>query len=283
MSHSALRPAEAAVIDHDVARALAEDLGSSGDVTADLIGDVPLRAYLHCREHAILAGTPWFEACFRALDPDVRCVWQHADGEPIRGGTDICAIEARSRALLSAERCAINFLQTLSATATSTAACVAAVAGTKARILDTRKALPGLRLAQKYAVRCGGGFNHRIGLYDMVLIKENHIAAVGGIGAAINLARSRHGSLPIVVEVESLSQLDEALRHAPTRILLDNFTLPDLTEAVVRCGGLVPLEASGGAELPRLVDIAKTGVDYISVGALTKNIRAVDFSLRVVG
>ena len=281
MSRSTLRPVEAAAIKGDVARALAEDIGS-GDVTSDLLPDVPLRARLVCREQAVLAGAPWFEACLRALDASARCIWRVADGEVLCAGTSVCEIEARGRALLGAERCAINFLQTLSGTATSTAAYVAAVAGTGARIIDTRKTLPGLRLAQKYAVRCGGGGNHRIGLYDMVLIKENHIVAAGGITPAITAARALHASLPVEVEVETLAQLDEALALAPTRILLDNFTLEDLVEAVRRSAGRVALEASGGIDLPGLRALAETGVDYISIGALTKHVRAVDFSLRVV-
>lgn len=282
MSHSALRPQEAAVIESDVARALAEDLGS-GDLTADLLPDAPLRAQLICREQAVLAGAPWFEACLRALDTRVRCIWHLADGETLQPDVTVCVIEGRSRALLSAERCAINFLQTLSGTATATAQYVAAVAGTRTRILDTRKTLPGLRLAQKYAVRCGGGSNHRIGLFDMVLIKENHIAAAGGITAAVTAARTLHPDAQMEVEVETFQQLDEALSLRPDRILLDNFTLIDMATAVQRSAGRVPLEASGGVELQQLRAIAATGVDFISIGALTKHVHAVDFSLRVLG
>jgi nicotinate-nucleotide pyrophosphorylase (carboxylating) len=281
MSQRELRPPDAAVIARDVARSLAEDLGS-GDLTADLLPDAPLRAQLLCREQAVLAGTPWFEACLHALDSGARCIWRFADGETMPAGATVCVMTGRSRALLSAERCAINFLQTLSGTATITAHYVAAVAGTRTRILDTRKTLPGLRLAQKYAVRCGGGSNHRIGLFDMVLIKENHIAAAGGISAAVTAARTLHPEAPMEVEVETLQQLDEALSLRPDRILLDNFSLADMASAVQRSAGRVPLEASGGVDLQHLRAIAATGVDFISIGALTKHVHAVDFSLRVV-
>ena len=222
MSRSTLRPVEAAAIEGDVARALAEDIGS-GDVTSDLLPDVPLRARLVCREQAVLAGAPWFEACLRALDASARCIWRVADGEVLYAGASVCEIEARGRALLGAERCAINFLQTLSGTATSTAAYVAAVAGTGARIIDTRKTLPGLRLAQKYAVRCGGGDNHRIGLFDAILIKENHIAAVGSVTAAVAAARRQSPSVMVEVEVESLDELRESLATDADRIMLDDF------------------------------------------------------------
>ena len=282
MSHSELRPQEAAAIEGDVARALAEDLGGGGDLTADLLPDVPLRARLVCREQAVLAGTPWFEACLRAFDSRMQCNWRLADGDVILADATVCVITGRSRALLSAERCAINFLQTLSGTATITAHYVAAVAGTRTRILDTRKTLPGLRLAQKYAVRCGGGSNHRVGLFDMVLIKENHIAAAGGITVAVTAARTLHPGAPLEVEVETLQQLDEALSLRPDRILLDNFALADMVVAVQRGAGRVPLEASGGVELQQLRAIAATGVDFISIGALTKHLHAVDFSLRVM-
>ena len=281
MSRTALRPLEAAAVASDVTRALAEDIGS-GDVSADLLPQRRVQARLLCREQAVLAGTPWFEACIHALDARAHVQWLHADGDALHADSVVCDIEADSRALLSAERTAINFLQTLSATATATAACVAAVGTARARILDTRKTLPGLRLAQKYAVRCGGGENHRMGLYDMVLLKENHLAAAGGIGAAVQAARALHPALPLVIEVETLAQLDEALVLAPTRILLDNFDLPRLNQAVQRAAGRVPLEASGGLDLAQLAEVARSGVDFISVGALTKHVRAVDFSLRVL-
>ncbi|WP_297920402.1 carboxylating nicotinate-nucleotide diphosphorylase [Metallibacterium sp.] len=283
MSHSALRPQEAAVIESDVARALAEDLGS-GDLTASLLPDAPLRAQLICREQAILAGAPWFEACLRALDAKVRCIWRLADGAALQPGVTVCVIEGHGRALLSAERCAINFLQTLSGTATATARHVAAVAGTRTRILDTRKTLPGLRLAQKYAVRCGGALNHRMGLYDMVLIKENHILAAGSIAAAVDAARAIASGTRIEVEVESLAEFEQALDAGADLVLLDDFSLEDMATAVARNrarGRLARLEASGSVTLESVRAIAATGVDFVSVGALTKHVRAVDLSLRL--
>ena len=264
----------------DVARALAEDLGS-GDVTAALLPDQAQRGYVIAREAAVIAGRPWFDACFRALDPDVRIEWRIAEGDRVEAGTVICSFAGRSRALVSAERCALNFLQTLSATATRTAEYAAALAGTRTRVLDTRKTLPGLRLAQKYAVRVGGGVNHRIGLFDAVMLKENHILAAGSIAAAAAQARARYPDLPLIIEVENLDELDQALATDCTRILVDDFSLEDLREAVRRAAGRKPLEVSGGVELPRLAEIAATGVDFVSVGALTKHVRAVDLSMRL--
>ncbi len=264
----------------DVRHALAEDIGS-GDVSAALVPDVPAAARIVCREAAVLCGRAWAEACFRALDPEVQLDWQADDGARLAADDVICRIRGRSRALLSAERTALNFLQTLSATATTTAAHVAAVAGTRARILDTRKTLPGLRMAQKYAVRCGGGDNHRMGLHDAVMLKENHLAAAGGVAAALQAARARYPDLPLILEVETLAQLDEALDcGGMSRILLDNFDLAGMREAVLRTAGRVPLEASGGVGLDALRAIAETGVDCISVGALTKHVRAIDLSMR---
>lgn len=275
-----LTPPDVSRIEADVARALAEDLGS-GDVSAALVPDDPADAVIVCREAAVLCGQGWAEACFRALDPDVAIDWQAADGDLLAADAPLCRIRGRSRALLSGERSALNFLQLLSATATATAEYVAAVAGTRARILDTRKTLPGLRHAQKYAVRCGGGDNHRIGLFDAVMLKENHILAAGGVAAAMRQARSRFPALPLIVEVESLAQLDEAVATGgATRILLDNFDLVGLREAVRRCAGRVPLEASGGLGLEALRAVAETGVDCISVGAITKHLRAIDLSMR---
>jgi nicotinate-nucleotide pyrophosphorylase (carboxylating) len=264
----------------DVARALAEDLGS-GDVTAALLPDEPQCGYVIAKEAAVIAGRPWFDACFRALDPQVRIEWRIGEGDRVEAGTVICAFTGRSRALVSAERCALNFLQTLSATATRTAEYAAALAGTRTRVLDTRKTLPGLRLAQKYAVRVGGGVNHRIGLFDAVMLKENHILAAGSIAAAAAQARARYPQLPLIIEVENLDELDQALATDCTRILVDDFSLADLREAVRRAGGRKPLEVSGGVELARLAEIAATGVDYVSVGALTKHVRAVDLSMRL--
>jgi nicotinate-nucleotide pyrophosphorylase (carboxylating) len=267
-------------IDADVARALAEDLGS-GDVTASLLADEAQRGYVIAKQAAVIAGRPWFDACFFALDPNLKMHWLVAEGERVEAQTVLCTFEGRSRALVSAERCALNFLQTLSATATQTAEYVAAVAGTRARILDTRKTLPGLRLAQKYAVRAGGGCNHRIGLFDAVMLKENHIHAAGSIAAAAAQAKSRYPSLPLIIEVENLDELDQALDSGCTRILIDDFSLADMREAVRRAGGRIPLEVSGGVELARVREIAETGIDCISIGALTKNVSAVDLSMRL--
>jgi nicotinate-nucleotide pyrophosphorylase (carboxylating) len=269
-----------AVIEADVARALAEDIGS-GDVTAALLPDGPGCGYVIAKEAAVIAGRPWFDACFHAIDPQVRIDWKVSEGEQVTANTVVCTLAGRSRALVSGERCALNFLQTLSGTATRTAEYVAALAGTRTRVLDTRKTLPGLRLAQKYAVRVGGGVNHRLGLYDAVMLKENHIHAAGSIAAAAALAKSRYPDLPLIIEVETLAELEQALATGCTRILVDDFSLADLREAVRRADGRVPLEVSGGVELARLREIAATGVDFVSVGALTKHVRAVDFSLRL--
>ena len=269
-----------AQIDADVARALAEDIGS-GDVTAALLEDAPAHGYIIAKEAAVIAGRPWFDACFRALDPRVQIDWRIREGDRVEPGTVVCTFSGRSRALLSAERCALNFLQTLSATATRTAEYVAALAGTRTRVLDTRKTLPGLRVAQKYAVRIGGGVNHRIGLFDAVMLKENHIHAAGSITKAAAQARSRFPDLPLIIEVENLDELDQALATGCTRILIDDFSLADMREAVRRAAGRTPLEVSGGVELPALRAIAETGVDFVSVGALTKHVRAVDLSMRL--
>ncbi|MFN9967587.1 MAG: carboxylating nicotinate-nucleotide diphosphorylase [Lysobacteraceae bacterium] len=275
-----LPPADA--VRTTVAAALAEDLGP-GDVTADLLEDVPARATVVCRDDAVIAGRPWFDACFLALDPAARIDWHVAEGQRVAPGTRLCTIAARTRALVSAERTALNFLQTLSATATATADAVARVAGTRTRILDTRKTLPGLRIAQKYAVRCGGGMNHRMGLHDAVMLKENHLAAAGSITAAVAAARARHPALPLVVEVETLAELDEALSAGCERILVDDFDEAMLREAVRLAGGRIPLEMSGGVSPERLPAIAATGVDYVSIGGLTKHVHAVDLSMRMEG
>jgi nicotinate-nucleotide pyrophosphorylase (carboxylating) len=280
---SAVPAPPAALIEAQVRRALDEDIGS-GDVSAALVEDRPASARLVCREEAILAGAPWFEASFRMLDPAVRVDWKLSDGDTLPGNdAEVCTVHGRSRALLSAERCALNFLQTLSGTATATRRHVDAIAGSRARILDTRKTLPGLREAQKYAVRCGGADNHRIGLYDAVMLKENHIHAAGSIAAAMRAARARYPGLPLIVEVESIDELDEVLAEGTaTRALIDDFSIGMMREAVRRSAGRLPLEVSGGVELERLREIAETGVDCISIGALTKHVRAVDFSLRMV-
>jgi len=274
-----LEPPDARLVASDVARALAEDIGS-GDVTADLLPDAHAQAYVVCKQDAVIAGRAWFDATFHALDGRAQVAWTCGEGDRVAAGTVLCTIHGRSRALVSAERTALNFLQTLSATATATAAFVEAVRGTGARILDTRKTLPGLRLAQKYAVRAGGGTNHRLGLHDAMMLKENHILAAGSIEAAMRHARERHPGVPLIVEVETLAELDRALEGRPERILVDEFAMDDLREAVRRAKGKVPLEVSGGVDLGSVRALAETGVDCISVGSLTKHVRAVDLSMR---
>ncbi len=276
-------PAEA--IAANVAAALAEDIGS-GDVTAALLPDGPDIAYLLCKENAVICGRPWFDACHRALDPDVRIDWRIAEGDRVAKGTVIATLAGRSRALVSAERASLNFLQTLSGTATVTASHVDVVRGTGAKILDTRKTIPGLRLAQKYAVLVGGGSNHRIGLYDTVMLKENHIRAAGSLTGAIHAARAMHPALPLIVEVETLAQLEEALREGCTRILIDDFDAATRREAVriaksAPFDGRIPLEVSGGVDMTTLRGIAEDGVDCISIGGLTKHVRAIDLSLKL--
>ena len=264
-----------------VRRALAEDMGS-GDLTAALIpDDRTARAQVVTREDAILCGCAWFDEVFRQLDTRVRITWKTPDGETIRAGQTLCQIEGPARAILTGERTALNFLQTLSGVATRTRAYVDAVRGTKAVVLDTRKTVPGLRLAQKYAVRCGGGQNHRLGLYDGILIKENHIAAAGSITAALNAAKAAaKPNVLMEIEVENFAQLREALAAGAKRILLDNFDLARLRAAVSETRGRVQLEVSGGVTLANVRALAETGVDYISIGDLTKNLTAVDLSLR---
>ena len=274
-------PPEAALILADVRRALAEDLGS-GDATADLLpAEAMAQAYVITREAAILCGQAWFEACFRELDADMAITWRAADGDRLDAGQTFVEMSGNARALVSAERCALNFVQTLSATATVTAAHAAAVAGTRTRILDTRKTLPGLRVAQKYAVRCGGGSNHRIGLFDAMLIKENHIAAAGSLTAAVRAARAYHPQLLLEVEVENFAELDEALAAGVDRVMLDEFSDADLGRAVAQVDGRAEIEVSGGVDFSRLKNIAASGVDFISVGALTKHVRAIDLSMRI--
>ena len=273
-------PPPAASVEADVARALAEDLGS-GDVTAALLPDHADSAYLLCKQDAVIAGRPWFDACHRTLDPDVRIEWRVAEGDRIAKGTVLATLRGRVRSLVSAERASLNFLQTLSGTATVTAAYVEAVRGTKAQILDTRKTLPGLRLAQKYAVRVGGGVNHRIGLYDAVMLKENHVRAAGGLTEAIRAARAAHPDLPLIVEVETLAQLEEALQEGCERILIDDFDAQARRMAVRIAAGRIPLEVSGGVDLAGVRAIAEDGVDCISIGGLTKHVQAIDLSLKL--
>jgi len=274
----------AANIIANVSAALQEDLGS-GDRTARLIAESTVAtASIICREPMTLAGQPWVDEVFRQLDPAIDIQWLANDGDHLPADAEICVLTGAARSLLSGERTALNFLQTLSATATITFRYVNAVADFKARILDTRKTIPGLRLAQKYAVRCGGGNNHRVGLFDAILIKENHITSAGGLAAVMRNAKDQHGNLPIEIEVESVTELQDALRAGADRLLLDNFDIADLQRAVElnHKEGKPPadLEASGGLTLEEVVKVAETGVDYISVGALTKNVDAIDLSMR---
>lgn len=278
-------PPPTEVVASDVARALAEDVGA-GDVTAALLPDTTDIAYLLCKEDAVVAGRPWFDACHRAVDPGVRIDWRVQDGERVSAGTVLATLAGRTRALVTAERSSLNFMQTLSGTATVTATYVDAVRGTGCTILDTRKTLPGLRLAQKYAVRCGGGQNHRIGLYDAVMLKENHVRAAGSLVAAIRAARAVQPSLPLIVEVETLAQLDDALAEGCERILIDDFDADMRREAVRRAKaapyhGRIPLEVSGSVDLKTLRGIAEDGVDFVSIGGLTKHVRAIDLSMKL--
>jgi nicotinate-nucleotide pyrophosphorylase (carboxylating) len=267
-----------------VAAALAEDVGA-GDLTARLVPDHrSSRATVITREDAVLCGVAWFDNVFRQVDTRVRIAWSAADGDRVRADQVICTLDGPARGLLTGERTALNFLQALSGTATITSRYVDAVRGTSCRILDTRKTIPGLRLAQKYAVRCGGGVNHRIGLFDAILVKENHIAAAGSIGAAVTAARQLNDRVLLEVEVENLVELEQALDARVERILLDNFSLDELRKAVEitrshRNAG-IELEASGNMTLESLRHVAQTGVDFISVGGLTKHLRAVDLSMR---
>ncbi len=283
MSRFAIPPDN--VIAANVAAALAEDI-DTGDVTAALLPDGPDIAYLLCKENAVICGRPWFDACHRALDPDIRIDWYIDEGDRVAKSTVIATLAGRSRGLVSAERASLNFLQTLSGTATVTAEYVDTVRGTGAKILDTRKTIPGLRLAQKYAVRVGGGTNHRIGLYDTVMLKENHIRAAGSLPGAIRAARAMHPSLPLIVEVETLAQLQDALHEGCTRILIDDFDAVMRREAVriaksAPFDGRIPLEVSGSVDMTTLRDIAEDGVDCISIGGLTKHVHAIDLSLKL--
>ncbi len=277
-----LQPPPAERVAGDVARALAEDIGD-GDRTAALIPPATrLETRVISRETAVLCGGPWFTETFRQLDPGVYVIWQAGEGEVIHRNQELCRLAGPARAILSGERTALNFLQTLSGTATQARRYVDAVAGTAAVILDTRKTLPGLRLAQKYAVRCGGARNHRIGLYDALLVKENHISAAGSISAAVHEALRLYPGLLLEVEVETLEQLEEACRAGARRALLDNFSLKSLRAAVERYRGRIELEASGGIDLESVRAVAETGVDIISAGAMTKSVQATDFSMRYV-
>ena len=280
-----LAPPPVEQVEADVARALVEDIGS-GDVTAALLPDTEDVAYLLCKEDAVVCGRPWFDACHRALDPGVRIEWRASEGDRVAAGTVLATLAGRSRALVTAERTALNFMQTLSGTATTTARYADALRGTRTRVLDTRKTIPGLRIAQKYAVRAGGGENHRIGLFDTVMLKENHVRAAGSIAAAVAAARAKHPALPLVVEVETLDELREALAAGCDRVLVDDFDRASRREAVriardAPFDGRIPLEASGSVDLEGLRAIADDGVDYVSIGALTKHVRAIDLSMKL--
>jgi nicotinate-nucleotide pyrophosphorylase (carboxylating) len=271
-------------ISSNVKFALREDVGD-GDVTGQLIDPaITIDASIVTREGMTMAGQPWVDEVCHQVDSSIELHWHCSDGDTVEANTLLCDLKGPARSILTAERTALNFLQLLSATATTTSIYVAATAGTSCRLLDTRKTIPGLRLAQKYAVRCGGGHNHRVGLYDAILIKENHILSAGGIAAAVAAARNLHASMPVEVEVESLDELREALAAKADRMLLDNFSLDLLEQAVAinRSEGdpAAELEASGGLMLAEIAAVAATGVDYISVGALTKNVSAVDLSMR---
>jgi nicotinate-nucleotide pyrophosphorylase (carboxylating) len=266
-----------------VALAIAEDLGG-GDLTAALIPEqARAEATVISREPAVLCGTAWFDQVFHQLDSRIQVHWQAADGDRIERDQLLCTLGGPARALLSGERTALNFLQTLSGTATLARRYADAVAGTGATVLDTRKTLPGLRQAQKYAVCSGGCQNHRRGLFDAVLIKENHILAAGSITQAVTKAKQLYPGVTVEVEVENLAELEEALQAGPAIIMLDNFDLATLRQAVIFTAGRVKLEASGNVSLDTIREIAATGVDYISVGSLTKDVRAVDLSMRFKG
>ena len=269
-------------IDTTVRAALAEDIGP-GDITAELIpANAEARARVMVREAAVLCGTAWFDAVFRQLDRRVQVIWQARDGERLRPGQTLCQLRGPARSLLTGERTALNFLQTLSATATATRQYVDAIAGTGARLLDTRKTLPGLRTAQKYATACGGALNHRMGLFDAFLIKENHILAAGGIAQAVARAREIAPGRPVEVEVETLDELRQALAAQADTVMLDNMDLATLREAVAITAGHARLEASGNVDLAGIRAIAETGVDTISVGAITKHVRAIDLSMSLL-
>lgn len=270
-------------IEHSVRLALAEDVGV-GDLTAQLIPkQQQATAHVISREAAVLCGQAWFDACFRLLDDDININWLIMEGARVTSNQALCELRGNARALLTGERCALNFLQTLSGVATVTKRHADAIAGSGAVVMDTRKTLPGLRLAQKYAVNIGGGHNQRIGLYDGILIKENHIAAAGGIRPALEAAQQAARDVPVQIEVETLEQLGEALQAGAKLVLLDNFTIDQMRAAVALNSGRAHLEASGNITLDNIRAVAETGVQRISVGALTKNVRAVDLSMRFEG
>lgn len=274
-----VQPPPDLAIQQQVQQALTEDIGS-GDITAELIPTgKEVEGYVVCREQAILCGQAWFNEVFQQLDSQISIQWHFKDGDSLQKNDRICSITGKARPILTGERAALNFIQTLSGVATTTARYVSQLAGTQCRLLDTRKTIPGLRLAEKYAVRCGGGVNHRMGLYDAYLIKENHIRAAGSISKAIQTARQKQPGAWIEVEVENLDELQQAIDARAERILLDNMDLATLEKAVSITQHRAELEASGGIELARLPAIAATGVDFISTGAITKHLQATDFSL----
>ena len=271
------------IIHQQVSEALQEDIGS-GDVTVSLLDAKQLaNAHVISREAGIVCGSAWFDEVFRQLDNSIRVDWAVHDGDSVAPNQTLCRLHGPTHILLTGERTALNFLQTLSGTATSTHHFVQAMGNSSTRLLDTRKTIPGLRLAQKYAVTCGGGHNHRIGLYDMVLIKENHVASCGSITAAVHSAMQKFPALPIEVEVESLAELHQAIDAGAHRILLDNFTVADLHQAVAMNAGRAELEISGNVTLANIAELSAIGVDYISTGAITKHVTALDLSMRVTG
>jgi len=273
-------PVPQSTIEESVHLALQEDLGD-GDITAELIPeDAIALASVISRDACTLCGMDWFEEVYRQLGDEILIEWSYADGDPVEAGAVLCSLSGPARTLLTGERTALNFLQTLSATATVSSKYAQAVAGTGAVVLDTRKTIPGLRAAQKYAVACGGCRNHRMGLFDAILIKENHIIACGDIAAAVEQARFRNPGILVEVEVENLDEAGQALAAGADRLLLDNFDIDKMKQAVALCSGRAELEASGGITLNNIRDYALTGVDYISTGALTKDIIAIDLSMR---
>ena len=272
-----------AAFEQNLLAALLEDVGS-GDLTGKLVPEAPrAKARVTVREQAVLCGAPWFEGVMLAVDQDIEIDWKYAEGDVMAADSVVCTIEGSPRSLLTAERSALNFLQLLSGVASATRTYVDVIAGTKAKILDTRKTLPGLRQAQKYAVRVGGGANQRMALYDGILIKENHIAAAGGITPALQAATALNAGVSIQIEVESIAELEEALGAGATSVLLDNFDLDMMHEAVRINEGRALLEASGGINMQTVRAIAETGVDRISIGSLTKDVKATDYSLRIIG
>lgn len=281
MPTSKFKMIESHIIEEDVNRMLAEDVGA-GDLTAQVIpADKQAKATVITREPMVLCGQAWFDKVFLTLDPAIEISWLVSEGEEIAAGDVICRLSGSARGLLSGERAALNMLQTLSATASLAREYAAALAGIKTVVLDTRKTIPGLRLAQKYAVTCGGCRNHRVGLYDGILIKENHIMAAGSIAKAVVAARAISNEVAVEVEVENLTEVKQALESKADILLLDNFSLIELRQAVALNQGQAKLEASGNVDLSTIREIANTGVDFISVGALTKNVKAIDLSMRV--